>query len=235
MAAPGWVESASRLAAGSAARVSALALNHLLDQHAWARERLAPFAGRTLTYRSPPLPAYRLCILESGRVEPQRPERPGATQVAPEAAPEPQGEPAAADVVVTLKPGIVPFLVRRRLDLPLGDTGSAFEITGAEDLAVAVSELMLHLDWDAEEDLSMLVGDVAAHRIAGAGRELLAWQKEAAQRFARSFAEYWTEEKAVLPGRGEFDAFRSEIERIDARLAGIEARIEALRPRDPPR
>ena len=67
-----WVESAARFASHSAARLAALALNHLLDQHAWARDRLAPYAGRSINYRSPPLPDYGLVILDSGRVAPLR-------------------------------------------------------------------------------------------------------------------------------------------------------------------
>ncbi len=38
-----------------------LALNHLLEREPWARERLAPFAGRTVELRNPPFPALRLC------------------------------------------------------------------------------------------------------------------------------------------------------------------------------
>ena len=45
-------------------------LNRLLAAEAWARRRLAPFAGETLELRVPPLPALRLRILEGGTLEP---------------------------------------------------------------------------------------------------------------------------------------------------------------------
>ena len=47
-----------------------LALNRLLEAEAWARERLAPFAGETVELRAPPLPALRFAIVEGGRLAP---------------------------------------------------------------------------------------------------------------------------------------------------------------------
>ena len=44
--------------------------NHVLDGAAWARERLAPFAGRSLELRAPLLPTLRLTITPQGRLEP---------------------------------------------------------------------------------------------------------------------------------------------------------------------
>jgi ubiquinone biosynthesis protein UbiJ len=44
-------------------------LNRLLASEAWARQRLAPFAGETVELRAPPLPALRLRILEGGTVD----------------------------------------------------------------------------------------------------------------------------------------------------------------------
>ena len=45
----------------------AAALNHLLDSEPWARERLAPFAGRRWM-RAPPLPALRFLVAADGRL-----------------------------------------------------------------------------------------------------------------------------------------------------------------------
>ena len=44
--------------------------NHVLDGAAWARERLAPFAGRVLEVRAPLLPTVWLSITPQGRLEP---------------------------------------------------------------------------------------------------------------------------------------------------------------------
>lgn len=42
--------------------------NHVLDGAAWARERLAPFAGRALEVRAPLLPTLHLTITPQGRL-----------------------------------------------------------------------------------------------------------------------------------------------------------------------
>jgi ubiquinone biosynthesis protein UbiJ len=44
-------------------------LNRLLEREAWARERLAPFAGAAVELRVPVLPPLRFTILQGGRVE----------------------------------------------------------------------------------------------------------------------------------------------------------------------
>ena len=44
--------------------------NHVLDGAAWARERLAPFAGRIVEVRAPLLPTLHLAITPQGRLEP---------------------------------------------------------------------------------------------------------------------------------------------------------------------
>jgi ubiquinone biosynthesis protein UbiJ len=43
--------------------------NHVLDGAAWARGRLAPFAGRTIELRAPLLPTLRVTITPQGRLE----------------------------------------------------------------------------------------------------------------------------------------------------------------------
>lgn len=43
--------------------------NHVLDGAAWARERLAPFAGRSIQVRAPLLPTLHLTITPQGRLE----------------------------------------------------------------------------------------------------------------------------------------------------------------------
>jgi ubiquinone biosynthesis protein UbiJ len=44
--------------------------NHVLDSAAWARERLAPFAGCTLEFRALLLPSVLVTLTPQGRLEP---------------------------------------------------------------------------------------------------------------------------------------------------------------------
>jgi len=177
-------------------------LNRLLSAEPWARLRLAPFAGETVELRAPLLPTLRLRILEGGTVEPGGAE-PGLT--------------------MTLKPGLLAALAR-------GEEHAmrAVDVEGDAKLAAEVLVLARHLRWDAEEDLSRLVGDVAAHRLADAGRALAAWHLDAAQRLAAAVADYVTEEKQLLVRRADLAALGDSVARLRDAVARLDKRVERL-------
>ena len=180
------------------------ALNHLLDQHAFARGRLRTFAGQCVEVRCPPFPDLRLRITEGGAVESAR------------------GDCASA-LVVSLKPGALPLLL-------VGDDAARGQIAieGAADLAGAVDELFRKVRWDFEEDLSRVFGDVVAHRLAEGGRVLAAWQRGASLRLAENLAEYWTEERPLLVRPVDAEKFHREAQALVDEVASLEKRVERL-------
>lgn len=189
------------------------ALNHLLKGQTWARERLRPFAGKRVLFRLSPLPDLGLLILDSGLV--QR----AATDV-------------PADLTVNVKPGAVPHLLARD-----ESAMAQVDLAGPVDLASAVQLLFRELTWDVEEDLSKITGDVVAHRVAGAARDFLAWQKDAAIRLSQNVAEYLTEERPVLAAGADAASFKRSLEilsedcdRLERRLARLEASANRRRP-----
>ena len=171
-------------------KIPAAALNHLLAAEPWARERLAPFAGETIELGSPPFPAVRLTIAPGGLTE-----------------------PASAETLPSLKIVLMPHAGAALLR---GEEHfmRAVEVSGNAKLAEAVMALVRHLRWDIEEDLSRVVGDVAARRLAAAARDFVAWQSDSAQRLAESLAEYVTEEKKLLIRRAELDTLAGAIARL---------------------
>ena len=179
-------------------------LNHLLSQQAWAAERLKPFSGQSVEIRCPPFPELRLRITDRGLLEGARGDAPSA-------------------LVVKLKPGALPLLLAR------DETArSQIEIAGPADLAGAVDDLVSRLVWDVEEDLSAVLGDVVAHRLAAGGRAFAAWQRDALQRLAENLAEYWTEERPMLLRPRDAEQFARGVEALREDLAHLERRIERL-------
>jgi ubiquinone biosynthesis protein UbiJ len=183
-----------------------LALNHLLEAEPQARERLAGFAGAVVELRAPPLPGLTFTILPGGRVE---------------------AGGADAVLVVTVKPEFLAALGK-------GDDHlmRAIEVSGDPQLAAEVMWLVRHLRGAlpdiAEEDLSRVVGDVAAHRLAQGARSLFAWQSDVVRRLAESFADYVTEENRMVVSRTEHDGFaagvaglRDALERLDKRISRL--------------
>ncbi|MGB7542742.1 MAG: sterol-binding protein [Burkholderiales bacterium] len=183
-------------------------LNHLLAQQRWAAERLAPFAGQSVEFHCAPFPGLRLRILDTGLVERAK-------------------DAAAGALIVKLKPGGLPLLLAR-------DEAALKQVAieGSAELASTVQFLFRHLDWDIEEDLSRLVGDVLAHRLATGGRAFAAWQREAATRLAENFAEYWTEEQPLLARPADVAKFRAGVDALRDDAARLEKRIESIEKRE---
>lgn len=181
-------------------------LNRLLAAESWARLRLAPFAGETVELRAPPLPTLRLRILEGGTVEAgdrMKNDAPGLS--------------------LEIKPELLVALAR-------GEEHAmrSVDAEGNARLAAEVLVLVRHLRWDAEEDLSRVVGDIAAHRLAGAGRALAAWHLDAAQRLAAAFADYVTDEKQILARRADLEVLGESVARLRDAVARLDKRVERL-------
>jgi ubiquinone biosynthesis protein UbiJ len=102
----------------------------------------------------------------------------------------------------------------------------AARIEGSAEFAQALGFVIRNLHWDAEEDLSRLVGDIAAHRMVKGAREFAAWQQQAAQNFAANLAEYFTEEQPLVARKADLAAFTAEVDRMRDDVARLEKRIQ---------
>ncbi len=183
---------------------AAIGLNFLLRREAWARERLAPFAGEVVEIRPGPLPPLRLEIAADGQVA------------------EP-AEGAAATLTITTRPEFPAALARGEEHLM-----RAVDIVGNAQLATEILALMRYLRWDLEEDLSRVFGDAVAHRVVGTLRDLAAWQKDAVQRLADNVMEYAIEERRMVVTRTEFEAHAAGVAKLRDDLARLEQRMARL-------
>lgn len=106
----------------------------------------------------------------------------------------------------------------------------AVHIEGDAEVAQAFSELLKHARPDLEEELSRIVGDVAAHQIGNVARAALAFGRRASDTFLHNVAEYLQEEGRDVPTHTEAQEFiagvdrvREDVDRLAARLAVLEA------------
>jgi ubiquinone biosynthesis protein UbiJ len=180
------------------------ALNHLLGAEAWARDKLKPYAGQCVEFRSPPLPALRMDILDTGLL------RAAATDGTP-------------SLVVNIGPAALPAALRGE-DALMREIG----IKGNADLASTVQYLFRHLRWDIAEDLSKIFGDVVAQRMVSEGKRFAAWNREAAEKLAQNFAEYWVEEQPLLARPADVRQFLADVDLLRDDLARLEKRIDSL-------
>lgn len=183
------------------------ALNHLLADAPWARERLRPFAGRRARIA---LPAWRL---EFG--------------IAADGTLESLGD-GAIEVEITLPAGAPLAALQGREAMMRGAS-----VSGSAEFAEALSFVLRNLDWDAEEDLSRVVGDMAARRLATTARAMVSTQKDVIRRAADNLAEYVLHEQPQWVGRRDSAAFAAAAADLAAEAEALERRIAALERRAP--
>jgi ubiquinone biosynthesis accessory factor UbiJ len=180
------------------------AINHVLDQAAWARRRLQPFAGQTVGLR---FADFSMTFLfgGDGRVETSGGD----------------GQPADLEIVL---PADAPLLALQGRE----NLMKAVQINGPVELANTLSVVLRDLRWDFEEDLSKVVGDIAAHRLASALKGFVRWQRQAVHNAAGNAGEYVVEERRTLVKAGEFKRLAEEIGALRADLERVESRINRL-------
>ena len=117
---------------------------------------------------------------------------------------------------------------------------SGAELSGDVATAEAFAELLRHARPDLEEELSRLIGDIAAHEVADAARRTDDWAREAGSALTMNTSEFLQEEARQLPPRVEVNAFgrdveclRDDVERAAQRIARLEQhRRRATSPGD---
>ena len=184
--------------------LAAAAMNHLLRDANWARERLAPFAGASVRFILPPL-GSTFSIAEDGTLH-----------VAP----------VDTHPVATIK--LTPATAMRLLVLKDESARADVEVEGDAALAGALTRVLGTLRWDVEEDLSRLIGDIAAHRLVKTGKAFAGSQRAAGENLARSLGEYVTEEHPLVAGREALRAFAQAVDELRDDTERLEKRIERL-------
>lgn len=179
------------------------AINRLLRQNSWALQRLQPFAGKVVCVDCFPLRVL-IGINQAGE----------AVSTAADASP---------DVTLRLSPGVLLRMAARD-----ATAWNDIAVDGDPQLAAALNHIARNIRWDIEEDLSHVVGDIAAHRVVEAARRLDQWGRQGADHLARSFAEYWTEEQPLIARRVDVAQFGRDVETLRDDLARLEKRIERL-------
>lgn len=182
---------------------SAASINHLLKAAPWALQRLAPHAGKTIAVRFGLIP-LRFTVDNGGEL------RSAASEAAP-------------DVTIDIKP----TLFMRALT----DGRSAFndaDISGDTAFAQTLAFIAQNLRWDVEEDLSNVVGDVAAHRIGSAARRIGDWAKGSANSLMHMSKDFWTEERPTIAKREQVAEFVVAVDELRDAAARLEKRIELL-------
>lgn len=107
-------------------------------------------------------------------------------------------------------------------------TSQSVHIEGDAEVVQAFAELLRSSRPDLEEELSRLIGDVAAHQIGEAARGVLRFGAHARDTFARNVSEFLQEESRDLANRTEADEFIAAVDTLRDDVERLAARIERL-------
>lgn len=175
--------------------------NHLLRNQTWARDKLKPFAGKTVRFNISSF-QFVFVITDIGEIAPSD---------------------SAPDAEITVDASFIPQLISGN-----ASPSSEIKIIGDPDLAAAAAFVFRNLKWDIEEDLSQVFGDIAAHRITSLGSQLLNWGRSVHESVSLSLAEYLKEEKSVLVKSSDMDLFLKEVDALREATDRLEKRITRL-------
>lgn len=188
------------------ASVFLAAANHLLAQSGWARQRLHRHAGSSARLAIEPLFAVDFSISADGFF---------AEWSAAEEEPEVTLRLPAAQLPMIALDGIAAAMSKLHLE-------------GNADFAETLGFVFRHLRWDAEEDLSRVVGDIGAHRLLRLGRAVHAGGQESMQRTAANMAEYFSEEAGLLVSRQALPAHAQELIELRDAIGRLDQRLKRV-------
>jgi len=104
----------------------------------------------------------------------------------------------------------------------------AVEISGDTETGQQFQDLLTGVDWDWEEQLSKLTGDMIANQVGELVRKGQKWLGESRETVQQDFSEYLQEEARLLPTRTELNAFLDDVDQLRADTDRMAARVERL-------
>jgi ubiquinone biosynthesis protein UbiJ len=180
------------------------AINHLLVREPWARDKLAAHAGK-------------IACMDAGVVTIK-------LKVASDGLLEQAITDGDADVTIRIKLSDLPLLMQNR-----ERAFSTVKVEGDAELANTISQLSQSLRWEAEEDLSRWIGDIAATRLVASARAALDTAQSTQRKLAENIAEYFLEENPMLVRPQAVADFTSEVTRLRDDVERMAKRIEKLK------
>jgi len=179
------------------------AINHLLAAEPWAQAKLAAHAGKLVRIDTGAATLTFRIALDGLLLAADADE--------------------AATVVIRMKLADLPMMAQNR-----ERAFSYVKIEGDAEFAAAISQVAQSVRWEAEADLSKLVGDIAAQRLVQAGKGLSTAAQTTHRKITENLAEYFLEENPMLVRPAAVSDFAQDVVKLRDDVERLGKRIDKL-------
>ncbi len=189
--------------------VALVPFNYFLLSETWAKRRLQSHIGKTVQLCIPPFLSTALTVQENGELSAA-------------------DNSANIDTIATFTLGLLSRLLAH-------DEGaySEISISGDDVFAEELIYISKNLQWDVEQDLSRITGDIFARRIVQTSKDIKYWHSETIRNLSEALAEYWLEEQPLLAKSCHTIEFIDEVNALNKEVEQLEIRIENISRRGP--
>ncbi len=179
-------------------------LQHITNQNNWSRQHLIAFTGKVVQFNIA-LIKTKVLILEDGSL--------GIAT-----------SHAEADATIHIPPSLALRLLAKDEAAKM-----LIKIKGDTHLASELGKILQHMRWDITEDLSKVVGDIPAEKIATISKKTLAATKKQAINITEMLTEFWQEEKPVLAKKWQVEQFNTDVDTLRSDFTRLEKRVTKLK------
>lgn len=179
------------------------AINHLLAAEPWAQAKLAAHAGKLVRIDTGVATLSFRIALDGSLLSADTDE--------------------TATVTIRMKLADLPLMAQNR-----ERAFSYVQVEGDAEFAAAIAQVGQSVRWEAEADLSKLIGDIAARRLVQAGKGMADAAQTAHRKMMENLAEYFLEENPLLVRPIAVSELTKEVVRLRDDVERLGKRIDKL-------
>ncbi len=176
-------------------------LQHITSQNNWSKLYLMSYAGKILQLEIAFIKS-NLLILEDGSLA-----------IA--------GDTSKPDVTILISPSLALRLIAKDESAKM-----QIKVEGDTHLATEVSKVLQQMHWDIEEDISKVIGDIPANKLANTSGQIAHEIKKQSINIAEMLAEYWQEENLILAKERHVTTFNNEVDNLRSDIERLQKRLE---------
>jgi ubiquinone biosynthesis protein UbiJ len=122
----------------------------------------------------------------------------------------------------------IKLTISSAIELMRGNKNAHIEIKGDIEFATILSNALKNIEWDYEDDLSKIIGDIPAYQVVKLGKKIVQNTKETSFNIADTFKEYWLEEKPLIAKKRLVDQFNKEVDSLRFDVDRLEQKLKKL-------